>query len=92
MEMSLAIFNSVRGKGKVSMIGVRRNPIDKITYVMCPTVGVEHFAGKSVADLTKGDEFEIPAGYHFEECFSAEDGSQLFYGDDENSPVLQLAY
>ncbi len=91
MEMSQAIFNSVRGKGTVSMIGVRRNPLDKITYVMCPTNGVEHFAGKPVSELEKGHVFDIPSGYHFEECFNAETGEQLFYGESE-SPVLQLAY
>ena len=89
--MSLAIFNSVRGKGTVSMIGVCRNPIDKVTYVMCPTVGVEHFAGKPIAELTKGDQFEIPAGYHFEECYDATTGEALTYGDS-GEPVMQLAY
>lgn len=89
--MSLAIFNSVRGKGTVSMIGVRRNPIDKVTYVMCPTVGVEHFAGKPIVELIKGDQFEIPAGYHFEECYDATTGEVLTYGDS-GEPVMQLAY
>jgi hypothetical protein len=88
--MAVATFNSIRGE-KSALILLKANPLEfSATPVYVPRAGVEYFAKKRIADLAKGDTFEIPDGYKLVDMVDTETGEVRMAKD--GSPLKQLAY
>lgn len=70
---------------------VQVNPLEfSKTPVYVPRTGVEHFAGKEIDSIEKGDVIEIPAGFQLVDIIDVETGEQRCATD--GTPLKQLKY